>query len=405
MLHIVGGTYHEFCQEGDWQQFFGSGLRAAATLVALSGGTKLSTYMSKRDLSLAEIAATTFKVELDHHMVERAVQFKYTHGLAVPLIFPPPGVFQSPDAIHVQAEHILRFGMIEGDAVVAGDRVVYDPQSAYNPQRFAANGSRAGRLAIVCNVREARLLAGELNPYDAGMTLLATEGAEVVVLKSGSRGALVFHKSGTHRISPCRTERVWPIGSGDVFAAVFAHCWAELDLAPVVSAQHASTATAEYCENRTLPIQRLPTSYRGIESQVEAVSNAREGAEHPLVYLAGPFFHMMERWIIGEARDALLDQGIRVFSPLHDVGRGEADDVVPRDIEAIRESNAMLAVLDNLDPGTLFEIGFARSIGKPVVVFAQNVSAGDLKMMEGTECIICDDFVTAIYKTVWTAGG
>jgi nucleoside 2-deoxyribosyltransferase len=52
----------------------------------------------------------------------------------------------------------------------------------------------------------------------------------------------------------------------------------------------------------------------------------------------------------------------------------------------------------------VFEIGYARALGKPVVVFAQNVSEESLKMLEGTECDICDDFVTAIYRTAWATG-
>lgn len=43
---------------------------------------------------------------------------------------------------------------------------------------------------------------------------------------------------------------------------------------------------------------------------------------------------MGERWILNEAKAALESIGMQVFSPLHDVGIGEADKVVPADTAA-----------------------------------------------------------------------
>jgi len=56
-----------------------------------------------------------------------------------------------------------------------------------------------------------------------------------------------------------------------------------------------------------------------------------------------------------------------------------------------------------LIPELFFEIGYARARGKPVIVFVQNEKEGDLKMIDGSECCLCRDFCTAIYKTIWTA--
>jgi nucleoside 2-deoxyribosyltransferase len=59
--------------------------------------------------------------------------------------------------------------------------------------------------------------------------------------------------------------------------------------------------------------------------------------------------------------------------------------------------------LDGLDSGTLFEIGYARAMNKPVIAFVQNENEHALKMLVGTECEIVDDFVSSIYQTTWTA--
>src|SRR5690606_11052499 len=100
-----------------------------------------------------------------------------------------------------------------------------------------------------------------------------------------------------------------------------------------------------------------------------------------------------------EARLALKGMGLRVFSPLHEVGLGDGEDVAPKDIEGLKDSHVVLALVDGLDAGALFEIGFARSIGKHVVVLAESTPTEALKMITGTHCEIISDFVTACYRT------
>ena len=61
----------------------------------------------------------------------------------------------------------------------------------------------------------------------------------------------------------------------------------------------------------------------------------------------------------------------------------------------------MIAVLNGADVGTLFEVGYAVATRKPVVALAQNMRAEDLKMVEGTNCRIVGDLVSAIYQVIW----
>ncbi len=98
-----------------------------------------------------------------------------------------------------------------------------------------------------------------------------------------------------------------------------------------------------------------------------------------------------------EGLHALRSTGIDVFSPYHDVGRGSANDIYIPDINGIQDSCVLLAYLDGLDPGTLYEIGYAKALGKPVVVFVQNEDEGDLKMITGAGC------TTAVWPIIcWT---
>jgi len=95
--------------------------------------------------------------------------------------------------------------------------------------------------------------------------------------------------------------------------------------------------------------------------------------------------------------------GLKVFSPLHEVGIGDGEQVAPQDIDGLRRSRTVLALIDGLDAGTVFEVGFARSLQKPVVIFAQSTAEEPLKMMKGSGCQVVTDFVSALYRAAWTA--
>ena len=88
------------------------------------------------------------------------------------------------------------------------------------------------------------------SPSDAGARLLA-KGAEVVVVKSGAEGAQVITASGTIMVPPYRSDAVWTLGSGDVFAAMFAARWAVNGDSPVEAARLASAAVSAHADSRS----------------------------------------------------------------------------------------------------------------------------------------------------------
>src|SRR3546814_14751858 len=87
------------------------------------------------------------------------------------------------------------------------------------------------------------------------------------------------------------------------------------------------------------------------------------------VYLAAPFFDLAQRWLVEEARSNLLDMGAQVFSPVHEVGPGPASIVAPEDIAGLEAADVVFAVLNGVDPGTIFEVGRSeeRRVGKECV--------------------------------------
>src|SRR6202171_693771 len=375
MLHVVGGTYRERCDDPHWDQLYGSGLRAAAATSGIIKGVKLSTYVDDERKEDLRMYATTYGIEVVAERTAVTLEFAYRHPLAAPVITPPIHKINRALDLRVSAPAVLRFGMLEGTAVVDGGRVVYDPQSRFDPQPFPANGSTATHLAIITNLTEAIQLARADGLEEIGKTLLAESNAEVVIVKRGAEGLTVFVRNGNKDVvirglPAYRTSHIWPIGSGDIFSAIFAANWAVDGIDPIAAAERASKATAYYCATKSLPIPNDPEAVLG--ASFVALSSRPD--HDPIVYLAAPFFTTAQRVLVREIRDGLRGQGVRVFSPFHDVGLGEADDVVRKDISAINGCHAMFAAVDGSDAGTLFEVGHARCRNIPVVVLAEHAT-------------------------------
>lgn len=120
------------------------------------------------------------------------------------------------------------FGMIECKATIDAIYAVYDPQSTFETLSFRETGSKAKHLALVLNEKEIYVLANanHINNIEDTIRIIAEkENAEVVVVKRGPEGALLYHNNKFSSIPLYVTEKVWKIGSGDCFSAHFALNW------------------------------------------------------------------------------------------------------------------------------------------------------------------------------------
>lgn len=400
MLTVVGGVYRERCMRPNWDEFFGSAGRAASAVCKLGGKVTLHCHLGVDAQEVINARRVDEGFELVGSPTPQGVDFYYEHGLARPRIQIPN---DNLPALRIQGENVLRYGMLESTAIVEADYVVFDPQNVDEPESFHQNGSTANHLALVLNRYEARaLLDGDpVMPLNVVAEKLAKqECAEVVIIKCGPRGAFVWHAGKTTIVPAYETPRVWKIGSGDQFAANFAYAWMDEQRDPVDAAYLASRATAFYCQHLGFPTKNELDQYA--PSPI-LISERFAAGYRPRVYLAGPFFTLAQLWVVEQGLHCLRDMGLDVFSPYHDVGPGNADIVVPKDIDGIRDCDLMLAIMDGADPGTVFEVGYAHCEGMPVVVYAENETAENCKMMIGSGCFMRDDFVSAIYQTVWTA--
>lgn len=404
-MDIVGGAYLEEVDFYDYRNVFGSAVRATAAVSNLADGeAHLTVRAAERHIATLNGHARAHGFSLNvQESTNQIIGFRYYHGLTDGNLFGWAGGDTRYRLEVTDSAAVLRFGMVEGTAVVSGDRVVYDPQSP-QPEPFHQNGSEATHLALVLNASEAKAWSKKHDLEPAGEELLDLPDVEAVVIKCGPKGALAFSGDGIGGIPSYRTSHVWPVGSGDVFSGVFAYYWAVEEKSPVQAARAASAAAAYFCDTQVLPIPHNPPSHPEFTGDELPL---RFGEPTPQIYLAGPFFTLGQRWLVNEARRGLLELDVDVFSPLHDVGdvteRESVEDVAASDLDGLQSSDLVLALLDEPDSGTNVEIGYARSRDIPVVIYADHLQDRQRTMLEGTDCQIFDHFPTAVYQSVWRA--
>lgn len=91
------------------------------------------------------------------------------------------------------------------------------------------------------------------------------------------------------------------------------------------------------------------------------------------IFLAGPLFSEAERNYNLAIAVRLRKEGFQVWLPQEEgiIKQGTAPEkeyLFKKDLEGIRDSTVILAILDgtDVDAGTAFELGYAHAIGKPL---------------------------------------
>lgn len=402
-ITVVGGVYEEYCERPYWNEVYGSAGRAVEALNMLDCDTELYAYMNEqaKSIIIKRCAFTNVNSTVKSTATNQLIKFEYLYGLDEPNV--SSLIKQQP--IEVKANNVLLFGMIEGEAIVTAEKVVYDPQNTFDPKMFKENGSSANSVALVLNRSEAYAMTrNETASLDETAEILLTDNVKVVIIKDGPTGAYTFEKNEDSttkaRIPSYATSNVHKIGSGDNFSAHFAYWWMIRSYSAEEAALRASRATAYYCFTKGFVGQSFFEEFNSFKDTFQEIPNDKHPSQ-ATVYLAGPFFTLSEVWLIHETYLQLKNMGLKVFSPYHDIGLGSADEVVMADLKAIKDADILFAICDGLDTGTIFEIGYARALDKKVVAYCENEKSESLKMLEGSDCVVVDDYVTALYKTVW----
>ncbi|UYG07166.1 carbohydrate kinase family protein [Halomonas sp. M4R1S46] len=380
-MHIAGGLYRELCCVPLWNAVFGSGGRAAAAVSALSKSSTLHAYSQNFG---SEDAMSLEMLGIDICLSPRPTDIvvAYFHTLSRPNIQPPPDEIERQPPLQVSGEAVLRFGFLEGDAIVDAHRAVYDPQTWRNPASFSENGSVARELAIVLNELELRSATGIDELSSAASRLMESEGATVIVAKGGVRGAMVFEGgSRAAHVPAYRSSRVFKIGTGDVFSAIFAHYWAEGGLPAMEAADMASRSVGAYCSSSRLPLQDDILRYQ------VPVKSAAAG----MVALEGSIDTIGQRYTMEEARFLLRELGVEVTSPILDGTTSSTS------------TAAVLVLADGLGEEAAELAQCAKAAGTPVVVLHESGARAMSTSIGEAGVTITDDFVSALYFVAWAA--
>lgn len=379
-MEIVGGLYHELCDFPRWRAIRGSGGRAAF-LLAGQVAARLHCYASARESAgIEELQARG--VTVCAHSAPSGIAFAYFHSLSTPHIEPPPETLRPAEPFTVSGQTFLRFGLLEGDPVIkAAGRAVYDPQTAREPIPFHANGSSASEWALVVNARELAAIGGSEDLAAAAARAQADQGAAVVVAKCGPAGAQVFVRDTTRPVTvpAYQSDRVFKIGTGDVFSAAFAFHWAERGLPADLAADRASRAVSAYCDH----------PHAGLLEHDKVERPPVPTGPGRTILLLGASETLGQRYVLEEARFRLRELGAEVVAP--------ALDLAPPACAA----KAVLVVADGAGQAEWACADALAEGGARRIVFAQPGDGVPPRAERGA--IVTNDFATAVYRAIWAS--
>jgi hypothetical protein len=182
----------------------------------------------------------------------------------------------------------------------------------------------------------------------------------------------------TVEIPAYRSERVFKIGTGDVFSSVFALEWAERKQPAFLAAERASLSVAAYCASGILPLTSNAQTPREPVTLQEA----------PMVLLEGAVDTIGRRFVMEEARSSLLELGASVACPALD----GASMIDPASImSALVIGEGLLGDLPS-------RLQYLESAGISIVLLDEPRTTS---ISAQGRCRVTDDFTSAIYFALW----
>lgn len=119
------------------------------------------------------------------------------------------------------------------------------------------------------------------------------------------------------------------------------------------------------------------------------------------LYLASPFFNDEQVEREERIKKKLRDLGITVLSPKEfcfcppDASDELREKVFADNIQHINEADAIFAITNGKDMGTIFEAGYAYAINKPIIYFCEGLSGQfNLMLAQSGRIVLTDDSFT-----------
>ncbi|MBO8172979.1 MAG: nucleoside 2-deoxyribosyltransferase [Bacillaceae bacterium] len=225
-------------------------------------------------------------------------------------------------------------------------------------------------VSVLLVNEEEVLLLTQANTLENAIEKLIHMGPKYIIVKRGYKGCILVNEGKTIHIPAYKSNVKCTLGSGDVFGGALAATFLRTrDIE--YSTRLASCVAANFIENFTIEniINRV-----AVEEDMDRREIVVSGNSDKSVYLAGPFFSKQEEDWVKLITNRIENCGFKVLSPLRENGiikkdtpMDERKNIFDKDLDLIRQSDVVVALLDHNDPGTCFEVGFAYERGIPII--------------------------------------
>lgn len=120
------------------------------------------------------------------------------------------------------------------------------------------------------------------------------------------------------------------------------------------------------------------------------------------VYLSGPFFNSEQNALLERLEIILFNKGLNVFSPRKYKSKFPfgsfqwQNQNFVTNVNAIQYSNIIFSVYNDQDSGTMWEVGYAWSHNKPIIVFNTKEKVVNLMIAQSLHAYL-DSFSKVIH--------
>lgn len=245
----------------------------------------------------------------------------------------------------------------------------------------AAKGLLKYITVLLVNEEEAFKIT-ETNDLTQAINALLNCGSEYTVLKRGHLGSILISKEGITHYPAYKSKVMCTLGSGDVFAGALTTTFLRTkDIH--YSMRIATCVAANFIES--FEVESIVTR-AGVEEDILYRELRTSHTSDKFIYLAGPFFNEQQILWLELVCNSLENASFKVISPSRENGIitmntsfEERKEIFEKDINLLEKANIVVALLDNDDPGTIFEIGYAFQ--KNIPIFALKTSQSQLNNM------------------------
>lgn len=132
-----------------------------------------------------------------------------------------------------------------------------------------------------------------------------------------------------------------------------------------------------------------------------------------MIYIAAPFFKPHEVQFVQEIEDRLIAEEIEFFSPRtsgtliemsNEKKQQVKNEMFKINVSKIFNSSGVVAVIDDRDVGTIWEMGFAHACQKPTISISNQDYGLNVMLAESVQAHVrtLDDMVKAIRDRTFT---